>query len=378
MSNRVRIILILVLMAAVIGISYWYMKETTGQIEKKAEKKWRLHDHLYSVSFNQGGKQGWAVGKHGTIICSSDEGETWSYQQSGVSEDLLSVYVVSEDTVLAVGRLGLILRTTDAGKTWEKMNIGKNYLLNDVFFTDERSGWIVGEFESIYQTTDGGKQWDLVHGGEQKEMDFSDVEEGELVGADFGVEEEVYTLNSIYFYKKNYAWCVGEYGTILISSDGGRNWNKVRDATDMTLCDVEFFDESFGFAVGLDGTILKSTDGGKTWEKEKPSIVAHYYGVSFKRFGSEIERKDAVAVGQGIIAQYSFHKKPYLQNWVPALEMNYKIDYHWMYDVEFISQTGERVVAVGHEGLVLMSTTGGSEWDIVRYPEKAVEQVLNP
>ena len=37
MSNRVRIVLIIVIMAIVIGASYWYMQETTGKVEVVVE-----------------------------------------------------------------------------------------------------------------------------------------------------------------------------------------------------------------------------------------------------------------------------------------------------------------------------------------------------
>jgi hypothetical protein len=67
-----------------------------------------------------------------------------------------------------------------------------------------------------------------------------------------------------------------------------------------------------------------------------------------------------------------------LQNWVPALEMKYKIDFNWMNRVAVISKTGERLLAVGHEGLILVSESGGNEWDLLPYPEKPIELVTNP
>ena len=53
MSNRVRIVLIILIMVLVIGASYWYMQETTGRVEEAVEKKWRLHDNLLDVSFSE-------------------------------------------------------------------------------------------------------------------------------------------------------------------------------------------------------------------------------------------------------------------------------------------------------------------------------------
>ena len=330
MSNKIRIILIIVLMAATIAVTYWYMQETTGKVNVAVEKKWRLHDNLMGLSFCNDDLNGWAVGHYGTILHSTNSGKTWEYQQSGVAADLFSVWAKTPESAWAVGNQGVVIHTLDGGKSWKRVQVGKKYLFNDICFMSMTEGWLVGEFESIFHTTDGGNTWQLVHGGEPPPLDFSKIDKSKKVDADFGMEEEVYTLNSIYFSDPQHGWAAGEMGVIIATADGGTTWTKQKSGTERSLTDIEFFDTSFGLAVGLDGTILKTLDGGATWSQNKPSVMTHYYGVTFKRYGSEIERKDAIATGQGVIATYSFHKKDYLQNWIPALEMKYKIDFNWI------------------------------------------------
>ncbi len=393
MSNRVRIVLIIVIMVFVIAASYWYMQETTGKVEVVVEQKWRLHDNLLDVSFSEdtygrlgkrpatdvsfsGESAGWAVGQYGTVLRSEDGGKSWSYQRSNITRDLMGVFAISREKGCAVGRAGTIMRTDDSGTNWHRVESGVACQYNDVAFISPQDGFIVGEFESILRTKDGGANWELIHGGEPEEIDFSQIEEGEILDEDFGMEEEVYTLKSIYFLDSEHGWTAGEYGTILKTIDGGKSWLKVNSGTEHSLSGIEFLNANLGFAVGLDGIIIKSVDGGISWTKDKPTIKTHYYDLSFKRFGASTTRNDAVAVGQGIIASYSYFKKPYLQNWVPALEMNYRIDYNWLNSITFISKTGERAIAVGDQGLILWTDNGGSEWDIVRYPEKSVELVL--
>jgi photosystem II stability/assembly factor-like uncharacterized protein len=378
MSNKIRIFLIIIFMAGTIAATYWYMQETTGKIDVVEEKKWRFHDNLMSLSFCDDDLNGWAVGQYGTVLHSINAGKTWEYQQSGVTTDLLSVCAKNPETAWAVGNNGVVIHTVDGGKNWKKVQVGKKYLFNDICFLNATEGFIVGEFQSVLHTADGGTTWQLINGGEPPPIDFSKVDQNQRLDENFGSEEEVYTLNSIYFPDSRNGWAVGEMGTIIATSDGGKTWIKQTSGTDHSLMDVEFFDTMLGFAVGLDGTILKTLDGGATWTKDKPTVSTHYYGVTFKRYGSNIERQNAIAVGQGVIATYSFFKKDYLQNWVPAQEMKYKIDFNWINKVAMISKTGERVIAVGQEGLILCSESGGNEWDIVQYPEKPVELVLNP
>ena len=118
-------------------------------------------------------------------------------------------------------------------------------------------------------------------------LDISQLKEGEVVKENFGAEEEIYTLNSVYFLNPQMGWVVGEYGTVIKTTDGGKTWEKLKSGTGNTLLEVDFFDQNFGFAVGLDATILKTVDGGKTWTAESPNKKTHYYGVTFRRGGPD-------------------------------------------------------------------------------------------
>lgn len=375
MSFRVRIILICIFMAVVVAISYWYMQITTGRVEEEIVETWRLRDHLLAVSFSND-TTGWVVGQYGTILATNDGGKKWVYQNSGTNWDLVGVYAVSPEVVWAVGHGGTVIKTADGGAQWKKVTTGMQYLFNDVKFPTPQEGWIVGQYEIILHTTDSGSNWETVHGGEPAALDISQLKEGELVAEDFGQEEEVHTLNSIYFLNPQTGWAVGEYGTILRTVDGGKTWTKLKSGSEHTLVDVDFLDQNFGFAVGLDNTILKTTDGGDTWTSESPYKKTHYYGITFRRGGPDIIRKDAFAVGQGIIAYYAFLKKPYLQNWMAPTEMKLNIDYNWLYKVKFITRTGEEAIAVGEDGMILRAATGGYSWEMMDYPAKSVEQVL--
>ena len=48
-----------------------------------------------------------------------------------------------------------------------------------------------------------------------------------------------------------------------------------------TLQDFSFIDQNNGFAVGVGGTILKTTDAGKNWELITGETENDLYGVSF-------------------------------------------------------------------------------------------------
>ena len=380
MSLTFRIIAIILVMALLSLAGYYYMEKTTGVKEVIVEEKFELHDDLLGLSFANE-KNGWAVGRYGTIVCTTDGGESWEYQKSGTMSTLLGVSNPSVDQGWIVGKEGTVLHSTDKGKTWKKVSLGVKDMLCDVQFIDTQEGWIVGEFETVFHTSDGGANWERQHGGEPPPIDISQIGEDELVGEDFGVEEEVYTLNSVFFLDNQLGWTAGEYGAVMHTKDGGKTWVKQDCGTKNSLMDVEFIlfeGKLWGFAVGLDSTILETVDGGETWTKEKPSKYGHYYGVTFRRVGPRVVKYDAFAVGQGIIAYYGYMRNPALQNWMPPAEMKTDISYDWLYRICFISESGEEAIAVGEGGLIVRAPAGGHEWYLINYPKKSADQVLNP
>lgn len=58
----------------------------------------------------------------------------------------------------------------------------------------------------------------------------------------------------------------GDFGTILLSDDGGRSWRQAQSVpTRVTLTALQFVDERHGWAVGHSGVVLSTDDGGERW-----------------------------------------------------------------------------------------------------------------
>jgi len=71
------------------------------------------------------------------------------------------------------------------------------------------------------------------------------------------------------------AWAVGDRGTILATTDGGRQWSAQVSGTSHPLLAVTFHDDRSGWAVGgpiepplkiSRGVLLRTSNGGKTWQ----------------------------------------------------------------------------------------------------------------
>ncbi|MFH0813053.1 MAG: YCF48-related protein, partial [Pseudomonadota bacterium] len=266
-------------------------------------------DPLYDVCFVE--SHGYAVGYYGTILYSSDGGETWQSQESGTKELLTAVAFVDVDYGWIVGSQGVILSTSDGGKSWSKQISGTENDLTGVYFLNRMEGWAVGQLHTILRTSDGGKVWEVLSTGEElllKDVRFLDSKKGFVVG-EFGtilftedggvtfkrlkgeemtldveqLEASHPSLNSIDFTNDgSVGIAVGIRGYLLRSSDSGATWEEINSGGGTSLFKVKFID-GCAYAVGLKGMLLSSTDYGSNWLKVSlpPEVgVNWFYGIS--------------------------------------------------------------------------------------------------
>ena len=66
--------------------------------------------------------KGWAVGWSGTILHTTDGGQTWHFQSSGTRNNLAAIHFSDPLHGWAVGGLNTILKTENGGQTWTKVD----------------------------------------------------------------------------------------------------------------------------------------------------------------------------------------------------------------------------------------------------------------
>ena len=131
------------------------------------------------------------------ILKTTNGGNNWSYQESGVHTSLNSIFFTSPDTGYIVG--GAILKTTNAGNTWSILSNNLNGF--SCFFTNSNTGYLVGGYsifaETIYKTTNGGIDWLTQSSG------------------------ALLQLNSVFFTNENIGYAVGHNGRIIKTITAG-------------------------------------------------------------------------------------------------------------------------------------------------------------
>lgn len=278
---------------------------------------------LQEVFFDSASGHGWVVGNDGVILHTTDKGETWEQQDSGVTNILYSVYFVNENEGWVAGDAGTVLHTEDGGAMWEAQNSGVDQQLRGLFFANNSDGWAVGKGGTIINTRDGGAQWDSQNrqasgvnriNQDLEAVSFAPASAGEVVvdhgwavglnatiihTTDGRAENAIWItqpasrgfvddpLYGVFFATKNKGWVVGNLGpTVMNSSNGGQTWGNSAAvaAGSKSLYDVFFITAADGWAVGSGGKILHSPDGG-LWERIETEVTKDVttplWGVAF-------------------------------------------------------------------------------------------------
>jgi photosystem II stability/assembly factor-like uncharacterized protein len=89
-------------------------------------------------------------------------------------------------------------------------------------------------------------------------------------------------LVSLDFIDAHTGLAVGEYGTIVKTTDGGEIWKLVEIPWMDYLLDVDLVDNQVCYAVGQNGQIIKSTDGGESWEKQSVKYTNNLNRIRFR------------------------------------------------------------------------------------------------
>jgi photosystem II stability/assembly factor-like uncharacterized protein len=158
----------------------------------------------------------------------------------------------------------------------------------------------------------------------------------------------------------NTSVAVGNFGTIVRTTDGGATWTVQSSGTTNNLFAVSFVDASTGWAVGASedyrsGIILHTTDGGLTWTPQASPTTNALSGVDF------VDAETGTAVGlHGTI----LHTTDGGATW---LAQDSGTDY-WFFGVSFVDQNTGWVV--GGLETILHTTDGGATWTWQHHSER--------
>jgi len=201
------------------------------------------------------GKRIVAVGEHGIVLLSDDEGKTYRQALSVPLSATLSAVTFADDKHgWVVGQWGAILATSDGGETWttQRMDTTVDQPLFSVLFTNDHDGIAVGLWSLMLQTHDGGKTWTKVTLPKPPDGGKTDR-----------------NLYHVFADRQGTLYISAEQGIVLKSIDGGADWSYLATGSKGSLWSGVAMPDGRIVVGGLLGSLFQSSDSGVSWSPLK-------------------------------------------------------------------------------------------------------------
>ncbi|MEZ5498403.1 MAG: YCF48-related protein [Steroidobacteraceae bacterium] len=214
-----------------------------------------------------------AVGDHGIIVLSDDEGRSWRQVASPVDIMLTAVAFADASHGAAVGHDETILATQDGGETWQlrQFRPEAEQPLLDLWLSSDGSGIAIGAYSSVYVTSDGGANWTA----RPLDMHASATADG----AKLAVAAEEEDLPPDYHYNaiaanSAYLYIAAEAGQVYRSDDRGLTWHSLPSPYNGSFFGVLPLAGDSVLVFGLRGNLFRSDDAGASWRAIETGTVA--------------------------------------------------------------------------------------------------------
>ncbi|MBI2794046.1 MAG: hypothetical protein HYX66_05260 [Ignavibacteria bacterium] len=315
---------------------------------------------------------GLCVGSDGTILRSSNGGQTWAGISTGTFEHFYGVAISpSGNDAICVGTGGIAMKSGDGGATWQTTNTGTKLTLYDVTILPGGAFLAVGEGGYIATLASGSSTWQVRSGSSSR------------------------TFYSCLFTSAQNGW-VGINGGILRTEDGGVTWTQQLSGVYGSIMNIDRDANTLVAAGSAYGTIGVSQDG-STWQQVYVGDTVATKGVLYSSVISAavVTGEDGMVrvleLGPALISEIGAYNAPFYFD-------HLKLGDGTLWCVgsngavhsrssagEWIKHTtgstalltgiasnidGSILCVSGADGVVLRSSDGGSTWNSISLPNQ--------
>jgi photosystem II stability/assembly factor-like uncharacterized protein len=192
---------------------------------------------------------------------------------------LVAITATPAKRLVAVGEHGVIIYSDDEGTSWMQASVPVNVTLTCIAFATDRIGWAAGHFGVILNTQDGGKSWQMQLDGIQTNLLTEQAAEAPSIASDPSPAAALAARRAQRFMEggpDNPFLCLltfspqkvivfGAYRMTMLTTDGGKTWTDwslhIYDKYSHNIYDAAEIGGVY-YLVMEEGLVFASTDGG--------------------------------------------------------------------------------------------------------------------
>ncbi|HCK98665.1 MAG TPA: hypothetical protein DHW42_00970 [Candidatus Marinimicrobia bacterium] len=279
----------------IIGYYGMFMKTTDGGASFTPLLDWPQVS-FWGLAFPETDKIVLSTYAGGELATSTDGGATWDYPSNlatEVTENLYECEFFDANTGLAGGGYGTLIRTTDGGDTWtaieSPMALVANKHINAIHVYDATTAFAGGSSGYLMKSVDGGLTWTDTKVNSSTVYDIWALDANTVLASEssgkfcygvFDASGAVVTDSLLIDVGSNAMRAIEVRNNIaIIPASSGKIFRAALDRLDTLasvftdpdgddLYDVEFVNDTLVFVVGEAGKIYRSDDAGLTWTAE--------------------------------------------------------------------------------------------------------------
>ncbi len=185
----------------------------------------------------------------GNVLLRSADGKTWVRQELPRASAIIAMAACPNSALAALDFRSKVWVLDAGAKSWEARSLTDKLQPMDLTCAADGRLWAVGGDSTIEYSADLGKSWTITHQGDDAYM------------------------RSVRFVDAQHGFVAGEFGTFLVTEDGGQTWMK-RQGLPETFYpfSMAFLNSQTGWISGPAGANYYTADAGLTWtEQQSPT-----------------------------------------------------------------------------------------------------------
>lgn len=223
-------------------------------VEREIKKPVHRFDQLKAAAVNH--RRIVVVGDYGTVLTTTDQGETWQRTRLPTRASLLAVASCDDGRFIAIDTVRNAWISGSEGNDWQQRPLGTQESPMAVACDPRGRFWVSASFSTIISSDDGGETW--------KEQS----------------QDEDMLFTHIQWLDADNAVVAGEFGSLYFTRDGGESWQRGNDIPNEFYPMAAHFNSlEEGWVAGLSGTILYTADGGENWQRQLSDSKAPIYSL---------------------------------------------------------------------------------------------------